>query len=471
MWSTIEEFVKRHQMLDGVDKVVIGLSGGADSVCLARYLLRIRERGGPDLIAVHVNHMLREQEAERDQEFVRNFCETWKIPLFVYQENVKAFSREHKLSLEEAGRTIRYECFKKTMDAEGDTTMKLALAHHADDLAETMIFRMIRGTGPMGLVAMRPVAGDRIRPLLCVEKEHILNILKRLGQDYVEDSTNLDVEYSRNYIRHRILPDMKKINPQTVRHLCSLSEQEAALLSGIQPDIDRICKSLIKKTEEGYELPLPRLQKLNEYASMEVLRKMICLSSEQERDIGVVHVRQLQKLSGCPDGKKIDLPYGITARRREDKLIIGKKDVQIPGKREAFNPKVIKLPEFEAGRQWLAYENSELTLTLRYDFREGQQIIKRDCEKYFDYDTINHNLTLRTRQEGDYFVFDGQGRRKRLNRYFIDNKIPMDQRDRQLLLTQDSHVLWILGARISEACKVTEKTRRILTVTVSRTFH
>lgn len=468
MWTDIDRYVERHHMLEKTDQVVIGLSGGADSICLARYFLYLRENGGPRLAAVHVNHMLRGEEAERDQEFVRQFCEQWNLPLYIFREDVRQISIRDKVTLEEAGRRVRYACFRKVPEGEKeDICVRVAVAHHADDLAETMIFRMIRGTGPKGLVGIRPVQGDIIRPLLGIRKEKIYELLDGLEQDYVEDSTNKSTEYSRNYIRRRILSDMERINPNAVEHLCSLARQEADLLSYVEPQVESICGSLIRETKEGFEINVNDFLCMEKYVRQEVARRLLFLASGREKDIGCVHVEQLLKLIENGEGKQNDFPYAVSAVRRGFKLVLSKKretdsEGGIPASLE------IILPEYEAGKKWNVPVGGDGILFMKYEPYCGQQIVKKDCEKYFDYDTIKYKLFLRTRLKGDFFVFNDKGGHKRLNRYFIDNKIPREQRDRQLLLAEGSHIIWILGGRISEACRITPETKRMLVIAFRR---
>ena len=172
MWKKIDAYVEKYEMLRPGESVVAGFSGGADSVCLLRYLLSVRERGDIKLYAVHVNHQLRGEEAERDQRFTEAFCRQWKIPLLVFTKDVTAESKKQGCSLEEAGRNVRYRCFAEA--AQQWNCDKIAVAHHQNDLAETMLFRMARGTGLRGLAGIKPKNGQVVRPLLCLNREVIL---------------------------------------------------------------------------------------------------------------------------------------------------------------------------------------------------------------------------------------------------------------------------------------------------------
>lgn len=492
MWTEVDRYIHKYDMLKDTGHIVIGLSGGADSVCLARYFIYLRSKGGPDITAVHVNHMLRGREAKRDEDFVKSFCSHWSIPLVVFHKDVGRISDEYKMTVEEAGRSVRYECFRDVMGKSADRgKVRLAVAHHADDLAETMVFRMIRGTGPRGLVAMRPVQDDIIRPFLAVRKKEILNILEELQQDYVEDSSNHETEYSRNFIRHHILPDMEQINPRAVEHLIHLSEQEYELLSCINNLTEEVAVKLIHSEEETGDLPdinpeedrrktvpdhhgkcyadAEALLAQPEYIRQEIIRKMYVTVSGCEKDFGRVHVDQVMELLDHTDGKRTDLPCQITAVRSEGKLVLVRKDDyndQGCGKNESVNNKIV-LPEYEEGKNWSIILDNGMVLSMKYRAYPRHQFRKGDCEKYFDYDTIKHELSLRTPRQGDYFVFDAAGRKKRLSRYFIDNKIRKEDRNSRLLLADGSHILWILGGRISAAYKITDETSRMLVISIT----
>ena len=473
MWDKMNSYVSKHHMLKEGDSVLLGLSGGADSVCLLRYFTAIRETMKLKVYAVHVNHLLRAGEAERDQEFTRELCEKWEVPLQIFRRNIKEESRRLRCSLEEAGREIRYACFDEA--AAHWKCNKIAVAHHKNDLAETMVFRMIRGTGPSGLAGIRPVNGNIIRPLLGTEKAEILDMLEDLGQDYVEDSSNQEEAYSRNCIRHRILPEMQRLNGQAVAHLGQLSEQVQELTDYLKPIFDHIFESCVIKKEKECILPENAFQNLRTLERKEILRRMLFYMSGRRKDISAVHVEQLMELMDKPLGKRIYLPYELIAERTVKGIALTEtENVAVRSDaREIFvenNHIIVDMKELEQTGRWTTPVGNGKNISFYLKKMEECKIIKSDCVKYFDYDTIKCKLCLRTRQSGDYFIMDKEGRHKSLKRYFIDEKIPAVQRDHILLLAEESHVLWILGGRISEAYKVGPETRRVLAVHLSRGF-
>lgn len=468
MWKKVDQYVKKHQMIETGDSILLGLSGGADSIALARYLLILREKKYIVLHAIHINHQLRGEEATRDANFVRDFCEKWKIPYRIFSEDVYSYAREHKLSLEEAGREIRYARMEEYASETGCN--KIALAHHADDLAETMVFRMLRGTGPEGFSGILPLYSNRIRPLLCLEKKEILKKLSDLGQTYVEDSSNQESDYCRNYIRSQILPKMKEVNPQALAHMSHLSEQVQAQNTFVKKQLDQIYEKQIIREENGLGMAISFFKKEDEFTANEMIRRMLFEKCGKRRDISAVHVDIIRQLVEKECGKYNQLPYDMIAYRGEETLWIGmekqfleeKKVEEVLDHSDCFHPIPKEQLEKEGTCTVSIEGNGKIKFRICKDIPE--EIPKNHCIKYFDYDKIKCTLSIRTRKEGDYLVLDRYGKKKMIRRYFIDEKIPASQRNQILLLADDSHILCVGGGRISETYKVTESTKRVLQV-------
>ncbi len=462
MWKKVKKYAIDHGMFEKNDHILIGLSGGADSVCLFRFLLDIAEKYELKIYAVHINHMIRDQGAQRDENFVRDLCAWWDVPLSVFKIDVPAYAKKHHMTEEEAGRDVRYQCFEKT--AREQSCQKIAVAHHADDLAETVLFRMIRGTGLLGLGAIRPVYEGKIRPLLCLTKCEILEILEKLGQDYIEDETNTDVEYSRNYIRHEILPRLSDINPKASQHMAQLSLQAQELEQFLEPIFEKCYQECVERKKDRLYLSIERYQQLQAVPRDEVIRRILFEAAGRRKDISKIHVDKVKKLVDQKSGSSINLPYNIVAVKESDQLRFMS--------REQFESCSDKIEE-------ICYEISldKASSPVILKTKEGMQFIfsfeapnlsdytKGDCVKYFDYDKIDKDVCIRNQKDGDYFIADKQKHKKMLRRYFIDEKIPRDERKNKLLFASGSHVLWIVGGRICESCKVTESTKRVLKIT------
>lgn len=460
MWDKIRKYMRQNHIIENNDHIIIGLSGGADSVCLLRFLMEISKEYNLFLAAVHVNHMIRDEGAKRDERFVEELCKKYEIPLCSYQIDVKQYALEKKCSLEEAGRIVRYQCFVK---AAGEKKCeKIALAHHENDLAETILFRMIRGTGIEGLCAMKPVNGKFIRPLLGVTREDILNILNQLGQDYVEDETNSELEYSRNYIRKLIMPKLIKMNGQATGHIARLAKESEELFRYLAPIIREAVCDCVKRDEKGSVLSLKSYVMYPEYIQKNIIRQMIYEESGHKKDIGAIHIDVMTDLINGPEGKQVSLPYQLIAVKEKDFIILRTK-IKIEQESGAgVEEKEIVITRDMISNGYLMHPGGDIQIDFTFVSPEFVDYQNNDCIKYFDYDKIKNNMCIRHRKDGDYFVMDKNKHRKTLRRYFIDEKMPSAQRKSQLLLADGSHIMWIIGGRMSEEYKVTKDTKCVL---------
>ena len=247
-----ELFIRKYGMIEKDDVVIAGVSGGADSVCLLFILCRLQERLGFQVKVCHVNHGLRGREADADEEYVRNLCASMNVPCRIFREDVELIAVKRKQSLEEAGRTVRRAAFGTMCREDGGT--KIATAHHRDDNAETVLLNIARGTGLKGLCGIRPVQGRWIRPLLDSDREQIETFLKEQGLSWCTDVTNEEDDYTRNRIRHNILPVMKEqINAGVVRHLEELSIQAREVWDYLEHGVQAAWERCVYVREEQQE--------------------------------------------------------------------------------------------------------------------------------------------------------------------------------------------------------------------------
>lgn len=466
MWEKMDAFVGKYHMLQDGDTILVGLSGGADSVCLFRYLLAVQKKISVKIYALHVNHLLRGEEAERDERFVEALCRDWNVPFQAVKKNVMEEKTRRNCSVEEAGRLVRYACFD--LFAEKWGCNKIAVAHHKNDLAETVLFRMARGTGFRGLAGIRPVTGNIIRPLLCMEKEEICSILYDLKQNYVEDGTNQNEEYSRNFIRLRLVPEMKQINSGAIEHLAKLSQQAAALMDYLEPVFQEIYEKNVIWRGDSCLLPEAKIGEMHPVELYEIVRRMLAAMAGRQKDLSAVHVEQLAGLVEKREGKYQEFPYGLVAERTREGILLLRREKYLQSKKKKTGKPVgiqwIDKNKLEIDGIWETGISGRGNICFYLKEFHGDDIEKNDCVKYFDYDKIKSTLCLRSRKAGDYFIMDKEGRHKTLKRYFIDEKIPSEERDERILLAEDAHILWALGGRISEAYRVEPGTRRVLVV-------
>lgn len=464
MFQKILSYVNQHHMLTQGDGVVAGVSGGADSVCLLFVLRRIQESLGGKLYVAHVNHGLRGEEALADQEFVRRLCKEWQLPFYLKSVNLREFARERKLTEEEAGRLVRYDFFRQVAEETG--AAKIAVGHNANDNAETLLFHLTRGSSLKGLGGISPVQGAVIRPLLCVKREEIEQYLKENGLRFCMDKTNLEDTYTRNRIRHKLLPLMEEINPGVVEAIgraagdCAMAadfleaEAEAAFAEYVV-----ICQGL-----ERLEIRKEAFAELHPAVADELLMRVLSEISGSRKDIGAVHIGALRALQAGETGKFLNLPYGVTAENQYGKLVFHKKEnneslaeyeitLALPENKEEDRAGEISLPN--GGKIQYAIENYE----------KSMKIPKNRYTKWLNYDIINGTLRFRTRRTGDWIQVFTESGRKKLKDYLVNEKVPRSERDQLVLLAEGDEILWIAGYRLSEKVKVKEDTKRILKLT------
>ena len=454
MREKVLRYMEKNGMLKAGQRVLVGLSGGADSVCLLSLLADMRTGLSIRLRAVHVHHGLRGQEADRDAGFAGELCRAMEVPFLLRKENVRQEAAKRRISQEEAGRLLRYEAFEQEAvrweaeepEEEGAALpVRIAVAHHGDDSAETILYHLFRGSGLRGLAGIAPVRGRVIRPLLCVSRQEILEYLKEKGLSYVTDSTNLLNDYTRNRLRNQILPmAVQEINRGAVEHILKAGEMIGEADQFFRERAEVFLKKEGVQPAPGQEenllaLPVSALGSLAHIEQGYVIREAFSELKWPLRNIDSGHIESVLALLDGRTGAGVDLPGGVRAERVYGSLVLKKGE----GAAEAAG-----LPR----------------LSMEVIPRENQaEIPKNRYTKWFDYDKIKDTLSVRYRLPGDYITLKGGGR-KSLKSLFIDEKIPRERRGSIPLLAEGSHVLWMIGGRISEYYKVTEQTERILKV-------
>ncbi len=447
MYKKILDYIRRNRLFAPGDRVIAALSGGADSVCLLIVLSELKEELGLTLKAVHVHHGLRGEEADRDSEFSRDLATKLGVDFSCIQVNAALFAKENGMSVEEAGRHLRYEIFEKERLVFG--AAKIAVAHHADDQAETILYNLFRGTGLKGLGGMRPVRDRIIRPLLCVGRKEILAYLKENGISYCEDSTNALEDYARNRIRARILPQIREqINSRAEENILHAGEMAAKADIYLEKQANKLleCLGTWDRNEDGNvtgcKVSAKVLSEEEDIIRSYVIRAMIKSVRDSMKDITMSHVESVSALVFAQAGKRVDLPGGLKAVRNPEELWIKGKDHNDFGEKE----EEILLPEV----------NFKV-----FSYKKGQEIPKNGYTKWFDYDKINSTLSVRYRETGDYIMLAGGGR-KSVKSFMIDEKISREKRGKIPLVADGSHVLWVIGYRVSEYYKITDDTNTVI---------
>ena len=457
MSKKVAAYIKEHHMIPEGAHICVGVSGGADSVCLFLVLRHLQDTMDFTMSVVHIEHGIRGEESLSDMAFVKKLASDYGVKFSAYSYPVEQIARKKGLSVEEAGRMVRYEAFEKECAAYS-ASARIALAHHADDSAETMLFHLCRGSGIEGLCGIRPIRDNVIRPLLCVTREEIEDFLKQEGQPYRLDATNADVSYSRNRIRNLVMPELLQINQQFTAHMNCLADDAAEISEYLREEVQKILAQHMTKTgEDCLEFDLAGFFQYPSVLQNRVMLELLVGAGGRRKDIGREHVRSLQKLVGGQTGRKINLPYGVIGEKTYGKILLYKEKKQ----EKKAAPIRILLGDIPGEIQ---VPTGKISFRLLKFSKKDTEIPRNMYTKWFDYDKIKDRLYFRTREAGDYFVLDEAGHRKKLKDYWIDEKVPSSKREQILLLAEGHHILWVVGGRISADYKVTGETNTILEV-------
>lgn len=474
-------YMEKHHMLKAGDRVIAGISGGADSVCLLFVLLEWARCKDLELAVVHVDHGIRE-DAGADAAYVEKLCRENGVKFYLYHVDVPALAALEKCSLEEAGRKARYQAFESAAAdfAAGDfmaageaahvqdgSACKIAVAHNANDCSETMLFHLFRGSGLRGLGSIRPVRDNIIRPILCLDRSEIEMYLQHRNIPYCTDNTNSSDDYTRNRIRHHILPYAEEhIVKGSVSHMARTAELLAETEDYLEEQTRVALETCLwQQDATGQHLPgivLSISALLSQHPLMQkrILHQVVKNLSPGQKDISFGHIADLLDLFTGEGNRSVDLPFGIRGRREYDRVIVDIVNEKGPGRQQTENT------QFEPEGEFLFTELSIEDFTEEFQ-KKPWEVSQNECTKWLDYDKIKQSLVSRTRKTGDYFTIAGShGKmvRKSLKDYMIDRKIPKGDRDKLLLLAEGSHVVWLVGHRISEYYKITADTKRILQV-------
>jgi len=446
VWQTIEKY---HMCPQGAH-IVVGVSGGADSMALLHLLNGFAGEQGWSITAVHVHHGLRGEEADRDRNFVQEICQEWKIPCKVYYFDVSKEAKARGLGTEEAGRLLRYEAFEQ--ERQGGM---IAVAHNKNDQGETVLMRLCRGAGVSGLTGIRPVREFIIRPLLFCTRKEIEEYCQDKGLSYCEDSTNRENNYTRNRIRNQVLPLLEEIYPKATEHIAQTAEIMTEEEEFLQEQARVLFIRALKKSDENeIVLDAECLRSMHPAMGKRVLA-MAFDALEGKKDIGSVHYELLVGLLGQESGKSLYLPNHIIAELSYGALILKKV-------REMSSHFSYPLPL----NQEIYVPEAKLFVGTCLCTKKRTQKSQDSCTKVFDYDKIGCALFCRTRQNGDRLAI--KNGRKKLKDFLIDEKIPREERDRLPLIATEDAVLWVVNQRVSAAYLPDENTKKFLTVQIRR---
>ncbi|NLJ57724.1 MAG: tRNA lysidine(34) synthetase TilS [Tissierellia bacterium] len=456
MYRLVKDNILQKDLISSGDNILLGLSGGPDSVFLFHNLIKLKESLNFNLYASHINHMYRGEDAISDENFVRNLCKEYGIKIFVKRKNATEYAKELKVTEEEAGRILRYTFFNENLKTVGGG--KIALAHHLNDQAETVLQRIIRGTGIDGLSAMSFKKDNLIRPILNVSKEEVMDYLHENKIEYCIDITNEQDVYGRNKIRLNLIPYLETLNPNIQNSLYRMSQTMERDKKIIEKYVDQKYFELLKnKNSNRVVLDLNKLKIMDIGEKGRIIRRGIEELKGNTVNIEMKHIDYAVDLIRTgKTGKRINLTEGFTIEISYDNLIINKRVEKVPNfKYNIVLDNLIHIKEVNKNIFCKIVDPSDITM-------KDKNTIS------IDYDLIEGNLIVRNRRPGDLMVPSGMKGSKKIKDIFIDMKVPAGERDSKLIIADSNNILWLEGFRIHDKYKVGPATKKILNISIGR---
>ena len=419
----VQQFIEEKSLFAPDDKVLVALSGGADSVALLHVLVSLGYR----CECAHCNFHLRGEESDRDERFVRLLCEKMSVKLHVVHFQTKEYAAQHHLSIEMAARELRYNWFEE-LCKEHQTTV-IAVAHHRDDSVETVLLNLIRGTGINGLKGISCKNGRVVRPLLQESREAILDYLEHVGQDYVTDSTNLQDEYMRNKIRLNILPMMREMNPSVADSIFETSRRLSEVADVYHTDRQKVLyEKLVEISKDMYRMDIAEV--LSDVAPMSLLFEALSPFGFNDSQIKDVYRCMVNEQSG-----KRFFTQNWEVLRDRYFLFIHRKEKQ------SEMPKlIIEVVEMSA----------------------GFVMLREKGIAYLDADKVKEPLVIRHCKTGDWFVPFGMTGRKKMSDYMTDRKFSLLQKENQCVVCDGDNIVWLVKERSDNRYRITPQTKRVM---------
>jgi len=455
--TRFHEYSRRRRLIEERDKIIVAVSGGVDSIVLLDLLAKEQEAFGLTLIVGHFNHQLRGDESDGDEQYVAQRARHYGFEWYVERAQTAEYAKHNRMGIQEAARALRYEFFEKLLISSGFD--KVATAHHADDNAETILLNLFRGAGVQGLSGIPVYREDRkiIRPMLFAERKEVEMYAQEEQLQFRTDSSNEKDQYTRNFIRHNILPLVKdQVNPNTVQTLHRTAELfrelEAFLTYTARQNFDLM---VLKKTNEEMHLSIPRLR-----SNPTLIQQYIVMLAGEKFTHRSLEYEQVNAI--------LDLTEGLTGSW----VSISKEYVVFRDRENLVMRKTEPAREFKIAVQPNArYEFDRFRFSTEILDEKNLKINGATSAEYVDADRLQSGeLILRTWSEGDSFVPLGMKTKKKISDFFVDAKIPIyEKHEIPILETKDGEVVWVCGQRIDDRFKITSDTKRVLKLEFSRT--
>jgi tRNA(Ile)-lysidine synthase len=434
MVRTVRRYIEKESLLNPGDKVVVGLSGGADSVVLLYLLNRL----GYECVAAHCNFHLRGEESVRDEAFAKQLADSFKIPFYKQDFDTYAIAKERGISIEMAARDLRYEWFESLR--KNHQAIAIAVAHHKDDSIETLLLNLIRGTGIKGLTGIKPQTGFVVRPLLCVSKQEILQFAEKKELPFITDSSNLQDEFTRNKIRNQVLPLLRTINPAVREALTQTMNNLDEVAKIYDAEIEKACKYVFDKEKGSIDMGRLKSFPSSESVLFELLKNY---------GFGKEVIQDIYQAIDSQSGKEFYSDQYRLVRDRTEFLLLPL------DKQEEKKEYLINIGEssvaFPVGMEINCQES-------KADF----QIEKHKHIAYLDFEALQFPLTLRNWQIGDKFVPFGMHSFQKLSDFFNNHKFSKPEKEKTWLLVSGNDIVWIVNHRTDDRFKITKHTKKII---------
>jgi tRNA(Ile)-lysidine synthase len=449
--TTIEEY----NMIGKGENILVGVSGGPDSMCLLYILIELSKTLGFNVFVAHVNHKIRGAEGDLDEEYVKNYCISNHIPFYSGHYNVEEIAKERKISTETCGRELRYNFFMELYNKL--SIDKIALAHNANDNAETIIMRLIRGTGLDGLIGIKAVRdGIYIRPLIYVSRKEIEDYCRVNNINPRIDRTNSEAVYRRNKVRLKLIPYIDE------NFDCDIIKSLNKLSKTIEPDIEYLDQVSWQKYQEYCTIDQGRviINKdafcLHKAILARIIRKAFFYISKKNYNLESCHIEDIIKLYSKGTGRKINLPEEIVAINNYRDIILEIK-AKITDKNNIYRLSI--------GENIIKALNLKINIAI---IEKSFELLKNPDVKYFDYDKIKGDILIRFRNNGDKFTPLGMSGGKKLKDFFMDLKVEREKRDYIPLICFGDVIAWVYNYRISDRFKLDANSKKILQIRIER---
>ena len=469
--NKVLDFIRAEQLFTDKGRLLLAVSGGADSVALMHTLwaLKADRHINTQLVCAHLNHKLRGTESDADEKYVVSQVANLGIDITTRRLDVKRYAARQKLSLETAGRKWRIETLTKIAEQNGCAC--IATGHHKDDNAETIIQRLLRGCGFRGLSGIWPRRRFEngacfIRPLLCVSKDKIRQYLQSRGVRWREDSSNAEIEFRRNFIRHELIPEIQKQCTGPVsEQLWQLSVRMRRFQEYLQQRIEAIWQKLAKPSHGRVTLNLPAFQSQPELIKVELIRRSLLWLGSGERDLTEAHFNRVFEIAAQNvSNRTLELPDGFRLWREYKRLIFAapqqsrNNDEVTPGQTIELN-----IPgSTRFGRYVIEADLKDHDENFFEEFKKQ----KNDSVEWFDCEKLDFPITIRFRRDGDKFTPLGMKEEKKVGQLLTDAQVPVDIRKEVLIISDAAKIIWVWPIRMSEQAKVTEDTRKLLQLSI-----